>query len=109
MLADDGAIIVKFWMHISDAEQLERFQAREKDPLKQWKITAEDWRNREKRTAYDAAVEEMLERTDHPWAPWHVVPADSKRYARVAVIETVNAAIESGMRERGFDPRPPAG
>jgi polyphosphate kinase 2 (PPK2 family) len=107
MLADDGAIIVKFWLHISPQEQLKRFEAREMNPLKQWKITEDDWRNRKKRKAYDAAVEEMLEQTDQPWAPWHVIPGDSKRYARVAVIETVNAEIETAMRRHGIDLPPP--
>ena len=71
MLADEGTILVKFWLHISDEEQLERFEAREEDPLKAWKLTDEDWRNREKRAAYEEAVEEMLERTGTDWAPWH--------------------------------------
>jgi AMP-polyphosphate phosphotransferase len=107
MLADEGTIIVKFFMHISAKEQLKRFEAREKDPLKQWKITEEDWRNRKKHKQYVAAVEDMLERTHQSWAPWHVVAAESKRYGRVQVVETVNAEIETGMRRLGFDPPPP--
>lgn len=105
-LAAEGMVIVKLWMHISDEEQLKRFKKRDKDPLKQWKLTDEDWRNREKRPKYEKAVEDMLERTDHELAPWHVIPADSKRYARVAVIETVLEAAEKGVRERGFKPPP---
>ena len=108
-LATDGMILVKLWMHISHAEQLERFQRREGDPLKQWKLTPEDWRNREQRPAYEEAVEEMLQRTDHEAAPWHLVEGDSKRWARVKVLETVIAAIESGMRERGLAPPDAAG
>ena len=109
----EGMILLKFWMHISDEEQLRRFKRREREPLKTWKLTAEDWRNREKRTAYEQAVEDMLERTDHPLARWHLIEADSKRYARVAVVETAIAEIERGMRDRGFEPpdprpRPPA-
>ena len=104
MLAREGAIIVKFWMHISEAEQLRRFEAREKDPLKRWKLTAEDWRNRERRGDYEAAVEDMLARTDHELGRWTLVEGDSKRYARVKVVESVIAQIESGMRERGFPP-----
>jgi polyphosphate kinase 2 (PPK2 family) len=77
------------------------------EPLKTWKLTDEDWRNREKRTAYEQAIEDMLERTDHPLAPWLLVPAESKRYARVNVVETAIAEIEKGMRERGFDPPSP--
>jgi polyphosphate kinase 2 (PPK2 family) len=93
-LCQDGMILVKFWMHISDEEQLRRFRAREKAKLKRWKLTDEDWRNREKRDAYGEAVEEMLERTDHKLAPWHVVAGDSKRFARVHVLEVVLDAIE---------------
>jgi polyphosphate kinase 2 (PPK2 family) len=104
MLADEGMIIVKFWLHVSPEEQLERFQAREGDPLKSWKLTEEDWRNRDKRHLYDEAVEEMLARTDQPDARWHVVPADSKRHARVTVVETVIDEVIAGMRARGFEP-----
>jgi AMP-polyphosphate phosphotransferase len=103
-LAAEGTILIKFWMHISDEEQLRRFERRERKPLKRWKLTEEDWRNREKRGAYEEAVEEMFERTDQPVAPWTVVPGDSKRFARVFVAETVVAEIERGMRERGFEP-----
>ena len=109
MLADEGMILVKFWMHISDGEQLKRFQRRQKDPLKGWKLTEEDWRNRKQRAAYAEAVEDMLARTDTPWARWHVVEGDSKKHARVKVIETVVAEIESGMRRRGLDPPPTRG
>ena len=105
-LSDDGMILVKFWLHISPEEQLKRFKAREKDPLKAWKLTDEDWRNRDKHAQYEAAVEEMVERTDHSYAPWHLVPADSKRYARVKVLETVIEEIEAGMRKWGFEPPP---
>jgi polyphosphate kinase 2 (PPK2 family) len=102
--AADGTILIKFWMHISDEEQLRRFERRERKPLKRWKLTDEDWRNREKRPAYEEAIEEMFERTDHQDGPWTIVPGDSKRFARVFVAETVNAEIERGMRERGFEP-----
>jgi polyphosphate kinase 2 (PPK2 family) len=103
-LAAEGTILIKFWMHISDEEQLRRFERRERKPLKRWKLTDEDWRNREKRPAYEDAVEEMFERTDHEAGPWTVVPGDSKRFARVFVAETVIAEIERGMRQRGFEP-----
>jgi len=98
MLADDGMVFVKLWMHISDSKQLKRFTKREGDPLKAWKLTDEDWRNREKRPAYEEAVEEMLERTDTDWAPWTVVPAENKRYARVFVMERVIEALERALR-----------
>jgi polyphosphate kinase 2 (PPK2 family) len=103
-LAAEGTVLIKFWMHISDEEQLRRFKRRERKPLKRWKLTEDDWRNREKRPAYEEAVEEMFERTDHDAGPWTIVPGDSKRFARVFVAETVNAEIERGMRERGFEP-----
>ncbi len=96
-LVDDGMILSKFWLHISSKEQLRRFERRANDPLKAWKLTDEDWRNRKKRRQYLAAVEEMLERTDQKHAPWHVIPAESKGYARVAVLETVIADIEASV------------
>jgi AMP-polyphosphate phosphotransferase len=108
-LADEGMIIVKFWLHLSPAEQLSRFKARERDPLKAWKLTAEDWRNRKKRRQYEAAVAEMLDRTEHPAAPWVLVEAEDKRWARVKVIESVVAAIEAGMAARNIEvPAEPA-
>jgi AMP-polyphosphate phosphotransferase len=103
----EGMILLKFWMHISDEEQLRRFKRREHEPLKTWKLTTEDWRNREKRTAYGQAIEDMLERTDHPLARWHLIEGDSKRYARVKVVETAISEIERGMRDRGFEPPEP--
>jgi polyphosphate kinase 2 (PPK2 family) len=106
-LADEGMLLVKFWLHISDEEQLARFERRRDNPLKSWKLTDEDWRNRKRRGEYTEAVEEMIERTDKPNAPWHAIAADSKRYARVEVMETVIAEIEAGMRRWGFEPPPP--
>jgi polyphosphate kinase 2 (PPK2 family) len=106
-LANEGSIIVKFWLHTSPEEQLKRFEARAKHPLKSWKLTDEDWRNREKRPEYEAAVEEMLEKTDRPHAPWYVVAGESKRFARVEVVKLVNQQIEAGMKRWGQDPPPP--
>jgi polyphosphate kinase 2 (PPK2 family) len=103
-LSLEGMILIKFWIHISSEEQLKRFKRRENDPLKGWKLTDEDWRNREKRGAYERAVEDMLERTDHELSRWQLVEGDSKRWARVKVLETVISEIERGMRERGFEP-----
>jgi polyphosphate kinase 2 (PPK2 family) len=102
-LAAEGMILIKFWMHVSDQEQLRRFRSREADPLRNWKLTDEDWRNREKRPQYEAAVEEMLARTDHPQGVWHVVAGDDKRYARVAVAETVCRVVEKHLLARGYD------
>ncbi len=98
----EGIIVVKFWVHISRDEQLRRFKAREADPLKRWKLTDEDWRNRERWDDYAAAVEDMLERTDTKWAPWHVIPGDSKKFARIAVMDAVIAEIERGSAHAGF-------
>jgi polyphosphate kinase 2 (PPK2 family) len=106
-LAAEGTILVKFWMHLSPEEQLRRFEKRRDDPLKTWKLTREDWRNREKRPAYEQAVEEMLDRTDSPGAPWHVIAGDDKRWARVDVVRTVVEAMEAAMAQRGIDTDPP--
>jgi polyphosphate kinase 2 (PPK2 family) len=101
-LADEGTVMIKFWMHISDDEQLKRFDARKNDPLKRWKLTDEDWRNREKRKDYEDAVVEMIEHTDTSFAPWTVVEAEDKRYGRVKVLETVCARMESAMKRLGM-------
>ncbi|MDQ3147291.1 MAG: UDP-galactose-lipid carrier transferase [Actinomycetota bacterium] len=101
-LAADGMILVKFWMHISHREQLRRFEARRTDPLKSWKLTEDDWRNRKKRKAYTAAVEAMLTRTDHSGGRWRPIAAESKRYARVAVAEQTVTAIEEAMEAQGL-------
>ncbi len=90
----EDTVLIKFWLHISSREQLKRFKAREADPLKSWKLTGDDWRNRDRRADYEEAVEDMLRWTDLPHAPWHVVEGDSKRYARVKVAETVVAERE---------------
>ena len=106
-LAAEGMIMIKFWLHLSYAEQLRRFKAREQDPLKTWKLTAEDWRNRGKRRLYKAAVEDMLDRTDHEAAPWVLIEAEDKRWARVKVVESVVVAIEAGMAARNIPIPPP--
>ena len=103
-LTKNGMILIKFWMHISPEEQLHRFERRQGTPLKRWKLTAEDWRNRERRPEYTAAVEDMFEHTDRDNASWTIVPGDSKKFARVFVIEHVIERIENGMREQGFEP-----
>ena len=98
----ESGVLVKFWMHISDEMQLRLFEERQQNPLKRWKITEEDWRNRERRPQYLEAVEDMLARTEHAHVPWQLVEGDDKRYARVKVVETVIAEVERGMRERRF-------
>lgn len=96
-LANFGAVLVKLWLHIDKDEQLRRFQERQENPYKQWKITAEDWRNREKWDLYKIAVDEMLYRTSSPHAPWTIVEANFKYYARIKALKTVIAAIERRM------------
>jgi polyphosphate kinase 2 (PPK2 family) len=103
-LATEGTVLVKLWLHVSEDEQLRRFRARERDPLKRWKLTSEDWRNLSHRGDYEAAVEDMLASTDHSAAPWHVIAAESKHYARVKVLEIVISTIEQAMRALGRDP-----
>ena len=93
-----GAIVLKFWLHIDAEEQLRRFNARKEDPNKQWKITDEDWRNREKWDRYKVAVEEMLFRTSTPYAPWTIVESNCKWYARVKALDTVCDAIEKRIK-----------
>ena len=97
-LANSGAILLKFWLHIDKDEQEKRFKARMEDPAKQWKITEEDWRNREKWDQYERAVNEMLIRTSTTYAPWIVVEGNSKYYARVKVLKTVVEAIEKRLK-----------
>ncbi len=94
-----GAIVLKFWLHISPAEQLRRFEARQEDQHKQWKITDDDWRNREKWDQYELAVQEMLLRTSTPYAPWTVTESNCKRHARVKVLERVCDAIQQRLDE----------
>ncbi len=96
-LADAGAIVMKFWMQIDKDEQERRFKARQENPEKQWKITDEDWRNREKWDQYEEAVDEMLIRTSTSYAPWIVVEGNCKYYARIKVLETVIDAIEKRL------------
>jgi polyphosphate kinase 2 (PPK2 family) len=103
-LATEGMVLVKFWLHVSEDEQLRRFRARERDPLKRWKLTGEDWRNLSHRADYERAAEHMLASTDHPAAPWHVIAAESKSYARAAVLELVISRIEGGLRKLGREP-----
>ncbi len=101
-LIDFGTIICKFWMHISPEEQLRRFEARKNVPYKAWKLTAEDWRNREKWSLYEAAADEMLLRTSTPTAPWTIVEAEDKHFARIKVLRTVAQRLESELGKIRF-------
>jgi polyphosphate kinase 2 (PPK2 family) len=100
-LVDFGMILFKFWIHISREEQLRRFEARAGDRLKSWKLTQEDWRNREKWPLYEEAVNDMLLKTSTVGAPWTVVEGNSKGYARVKVLQTL---VEKLSHELNYDP-----
>ena len=95
-----GMVICKFWLHISQDEQMRRFKSREHDPYRSYKLTEEDWRNRAKWNMYQQAVEEMLERTSTADAPWTVVEANDKLYARAKVVKTVVAAMEAALPKK---------
>ena len=96
-LADWGAVIIKFWVQIDKDTQLERFTERQNTPEKQWKITDEDWRNREKWDLYEQAVNEMLQKTNTSYAEWHVLESNDKKYARIKALKTVIEEIEKKL------------
>ena len=95
--ANFGAVIIKFWIHVNMDEQLRRFELRQKTKHKQWKITDEDWRNREKWDLYKAAADDMLYRTSTGYAPWTIIEANSKLFARIKVLETVIQTVEKHL------------
>ena len=94
-LVNFGTVVVKYWLHIDQEEQLRRFKGRELDPFRSYKLTEEDWRNRAKWNQYQEAVEEMIEKTSTAWAPWTVVEANDKFFARVKVVQTLTKAMEA--------------
>lgn len=96
-LTNWGAILIKFWVDVSPETQLERFRAREENPEKQWKITAEDWRNRDKNPQYYTAIEDMFRLTSTDYAPWHILESDNKYYARVKALRIINEALEDRL------------
>ncbi|WP_296009099.1 polyphosphate--AMP phosphotransferase [uncultured Adlercreutzia sp.] len=98
-LVDWGAILLKFWVDVSPEEQLRRFQDRETDPAKQWKITEDDWRNREKYPQYKAAINDMFRLTSTTFAPWIVLESDDKRYARIKALRIIVSALEKRLGE----------
>lgn len=100
MLADDGTLIVKFWLHISRGEQRRRFRRMERNEHESFRVTRKDWKAHRKYRKYCEAIEEMLERTSTPWAPWTVVPATDRRYSRVKVFETLADALQRRLGER---------
>lgn len=97
-LVEHNIVLVKFWLAISQEEQLKRFQERENTGFKRYKITADDWRNREKWTEYEQAVCDMVDRTSTEIAPWTLVPANDKNFARIKILETLCKRIEAGLR-----------
>jgi polyphosphate kinase 2 (PPK2 family) len=109
MLTEDNVTLVKFWLHISSDEELKRFNDRENDPLKRWKLTPDDWRNREKRKEYEKALRFMVATTDKKHARWDLIPAESKHYARAAVLETLIDRWVHDLQRRGYDVPPARG
>ena len=108
-LADDGYLIMKFFLHISRAEQRRRFKAMEKDPLNAWHVQPEDWEHHRKYDKYLAAAEDMFSRTETEWAPWTIVEATDLRWARVRIFETIIRRLEEALTQRGAAvPPPPA-
>jgi AMP-polyphosphate phosphotransferase len=89
VLADDGYCLLKFWIYVDKEEQLKRFKSRETDPLKSWKLTAEDWRNRDKFDTYVEYANRAFAETDAPHAPWYLIPGNSKNFARIKVVRIV--------------------
>ncbi len=97
-LTDHGSLVLKFWIHVSPEEQLKRFQERENTPHKRYKITPEDWRNRDKRPAYEAAVEDMVARTSTPHAPWTLIAGEDKKFARIQILDTFCHAMSDWLK-----------
>ena len=93
-LHDWGAVILKFWVQIDKETQLKRFTERQNNPEKQWKITNEDWRNREKWDQYETAVNEMLKKTSTSYAPWHILESVDKKYARIKALKIIIKELE---------------
>jgi polyphosphate kinase 2 (PPK2 family) len=96
-LIEFGTIICKFWMHLSPQEQLRRFEERQNIPYKAWKLTDEDWRNREKWPQYEQATDEMLLRTSTPAAPWTIVESEDKRFGRIKALQTIVRRLEDEL------------
>lgn len=101
-ITDGDYIMMKFWIHIDSEEQLKRFNDRAEDPYKSWKLTDEDWRNREKFDLYEEAADEMFAKTDTENAPWHLISGNDKLHARVQVLQAVIAHIEKEVKRRGL-------
>ncbi|MFN2250592.1 MAG: polyphosphate kinase 2 family protein [Anaerolineae bacterium] len=102
-IADDGTVLMKFFLHISKDEQAQRFKRLESDPLTSWVVQPEDWEHHRKYDQYTLAIEEMLERTDTEWGPWTIVESTCKRWSRAKVLQTINDRLEGALLARGFD------
>ncbi len=98
-LTDWGAVVLKFWIHIDSDTQLARFTDRQNTPEKQWKLTDEDWRNREKWPQYEEAIDEMIEKTSTENAPWYIIESNDKKYARIRTLKIVIKALEKACEE----------
>jgi len=98
-LTSNGAVLLKFWLDVSEEEQLKRFRKRAEDPSKRHKITGDDWLNRSKRKLYDDALYDMLKFTDNSESMWHVIPANDKKAARTAILKTVTDAVSEALKE----------
>ena len=96
-LSDWGAVIIKFWVQIDKDTQLQRFTDRQNNPEKRWKITDEDWRNREKWDLYEEAVDEMLQKTSTAYAPWHILESVDKKYARIKALKIIIKELEKAL------------
>jgi len=96
-LLSSRCAVIKFWLHITPDEQLRRFRSRERDPYRQFKLTEEDWRNRARSKEYTEAVEHMLQKTSTPLAPWTVVEANDKYWARVKIVKTIADRLEEAL------------
>ncbi|MDR0947878.1 MAG: polyphosphate:AMP phosphotransferase [Ruminococcus sp.] len=99
-LTDSGVVIIKFWLQIDKDEQLRRFKERENDPFKKWKITSEDWRNREKWDEYEPLIERMIGLTSTAAAPWNVIEANDKLFARIKVLKTVEDRLDEAISQK---------
>jgi polyphosphate kinase 2 (PPK2 family) len=101
-IADDGYVIIKFFLHISKEEQRQRFRKLEQDPLESWHVQPEDWDHHRKYDDYLIAIEEMLERTDTEWGPWTIVEATDRRWTRVKIFETIIQRLEEALQARDW-------
>ena len=97
VFTEAGGVVAKFWLTITKDEQLRRFRERQKTPFKNFKITTEDWRNRKKWDGYQRAVCDMIERTSNEAAPWFIIPANDKYYARIEVLRTLCERVAAAL------------